>query len=37
MATPEYVGQVVLDVSITPGRVEYLIREGSRDGLGHAA
>ncbi|UKD58587.1 hypothetical protein L3Q65_18290 [Amycolatopsis sp. FU40] len=36
MATPEYLGQAVLDVSIAPGRVAYLICEGSRDGFRRA-
>jgi hypothetical protein len=36
MALPEYLGQAVLDVAVVPGRVAYLIREGSRDGFRRA-
>jgi hypothetical protein len=34
---PEHLGQAVLDVAIAPGRVAYLIHEGSRDGFRRAA
>lgn len=32
----EYLGQAVLDVAVAPGRVAYLIHEGSRDGFRRA-
>ncbi len=33
---PEYLGQAVLDVEVAPGRVAYLISEGSREGFRRA-
>lgn len=36
VTTQEYLGQAVFDVAVSPGRVAYLIRHGSRDGFRRA-